>query len=114
MRMVNFSHDYMTSAMTDFPIVNFPYLSSNIPESPIYGIFISMLIRCARVCSKYKDFLFRGSILVSKLLKQGYYSRKRQTTFWKCYGRHTYLVHKFDTVVSHMLNGLFTSYDLHV
>ena len=49
----------------DFPMVNFPYLSSNISESPAYGAFVSQLIRYARVCSKYKDFLFRGFILVS-------------------------------------------------
>ena len=54
----------------DFPIVNFPYLSSNIPESPAYSVFVSQLVRYARVCSKYEDFLFRGSILVSKLLKR--------------------------------------------
>ena len=49
----------------DFPVVNCPYLSSNIPESPAYGVFVSQLIRYARGCSKYEDFLFRGSILVS-------------------------------------------------
>ena len=48
-----------------------PYLSSNIPESPAYGVFVAQLIRYARVCSKDEDFLFRGSILVSKLMKQG-------------------------------------------
>ena len=94
----------------DFPIVNFPYLSSDIPESPAYGVFVSQLIRYARVCSKYEDFLFRGSIPISKLLKQGYSSRNSfQTTFRKFYGRHTDLVNKFDTSVSHMLNGLFTN-----
>ena len=36
--MVNLSHDSMTSAMTDFHIVNFPYLNSNIPESPAYDM----------------------------------------------------------------------------
>ena len=85
----------------DFPIVNYPYLSSNIPESPAYGVFVSPLIRYARVCSKYEDFLFWGSILVSKLLKQGYSSRKFQTIFRKLYGRHTDLVHKFDTSVTY-------------
>ena len=36
----------------DFPIVNCPwYLSSNIPESPTYGVFVSQLMRYARVCS---------------------------------------------------------------
>ena len=85
------------------PMVNFPYLSSNIPESPV-----SQLIRYARVhgvCSIYEDFLFRGSILTSKLLKQGYSSRKFQTTFRKINGRHTDLVHKFDTSVPHNRNG---------
>ena len=103
--MVNFAHDSMTSVITDFPIVNFPYLSSNIPESHAYGVFVSHLIRYARVCLKYEDFLFRGSILVSKLLKQGYSSRKLQTTFRKLYGHHTYIVHKFDTSVSHNVEG---------
>ena len=96
----------------NFPIVNFPYLGSNIPESPAYGVFVSQLIRYARVCSKYEDFLFRGSVLVSKFLQQGYSSRKHQTTFRKFYGRHIDSVHKFDTCVAHMWNGLFTNSDI--
>ena len=32
---------------------NFPFIDSNIPESPAYGVFISQLIRYARVCSRY-------------------------------------------------------------
>ena len=28
------------------------------------------------------------------------------------YGRHTELVHKYDTSVSHMLNGFFTNCDI--
>ena len=73
----------------------------NIPESPAYAVFVSQLIRYARVYSIYEDFLFRGSILNSMLLEQGYSSRKLQTTFRKFYGRHTDLVHKFDTSLSH-------------
>ena len=38
MRMVNFSHDF------DFLIVNFPYLSSNISESPAYGVFFCLTV----------------------------------------------------------------------
>ena len=60
-----------------------------------------MRICYARACSKYEDFLFRRSILVSKLLSQGYYSRKLQTNFRKLYGRHAYHVHKFSISVSH-------------
>ena len=29
----------------NFPIVNFPFLCSNIPASPAYGVFVSQLIR---------------------------------------------------------------------
>ena len=35
----------------NFHITNFPFLSSNIPSSPAYGVFISQLIRYARACS---------------------------------------------------------------
>ena len=43
--MVNFSNDYDKNDDFDFHIVNLPYLSSNIPESPAYGVFVSQLIR---------------------------------------------------------------------
>ena len=70
----------------DFPIVNFLYLCSNIPESPAYGVLVSQSIQYARVCSKYDDFVFGDSILVSKLLRQGYFYWKLLTTFRKLYG----------------------------
>jgi len=31
----------MTNAMTSFPIVNFPFISSNIPASQAYGVYSS-------------------------------------------------------------------------
>ena len=43
----------------NFQITNFPYLSSNIPFSPAYGVFISQFIRYARVCSSYEWFIRR-------------------------------------------------------
>ena len=42
----------------NFHITNFPFLSSNIPSSPTYGVFISQLIRYARACSSYECFFF--------------------------------------------------------
>ena len=41
----------------NFHITNFPFLSSNIPTSLAYGVFISQLIRYARACSSYGFFL---------------------------------------------------------
>ena len=40
-----------------FHIVNFPFMSSNIPSAPAYGVYASQLIRYACCCSNYSDFL---------------------------------------------------------
>ena len=42
-------HNSFYDKLNDFSfhITNFPFLSSNIPSSTVYGVFISQLIRCA-------------------------------------------------------------------
>ena len=55
----------------DFEIINFPHLSSNIPTSPAYGIYISQLIRYSS-SSSYSDFVKRHQCLSRKLMNQGY------------------------------------------
>ena len=40
----------------DFDIVNFPFLDGDAPRRPFYGVYISQLIRFARVCSHFDDF----------------------------------------------------------
>ena len=47
----------------NFHITNFPFLSSNIPSSPAYGVFISQLIRYAGACSSYECFVLRAAWL---------------------------------------------------
>ena len=37
-------------------IVNFPFLDGDVPRFPSYGVYISQLIRFARVCSNVDDF----------------------------------------------------------
>ena len=44
--------------------------------------FVSQLIRCARVGSKYEDFLFRGSILVTLGLVQNMKIFCSEDLFW--------------------------------
>jgi hypothetical protein len=56
----------------DFPIVNFPFICSNIPAAPAYGVYISQMIRYPRACGSYQDFLDRGLLLTRKLLNQGF------------------------------------------
>ena len=65
----------------NFHITNFPFLSSNIPSSPAYGVFICQLIRYARACSSYECFILMARRLSSKLLKQGYLMERLKSSF---------------------------------
>ena len=56
----------------DIHVVNFPFLDGDVPCRPSYGVYISQLIRFARVCSHVDDFNARNKCLTAKLLKQGY------------------------------------------
>ena len=48
-----------------FHTVNFPFMSSNIPSAPAYGVYAPQLIRYAGCCSNYSDFLLRHKTLVT-------------------------------------------------
>ena len=39
-----------------FPTVIFPFIGSNIPASPAYGIDISQLVHFSRACARYSNF----------------------------------------------------------
>ena len=57
----------------DFDIVNFPFLDEgDVPRRASYGVYISQLIRFARVCNHVADFNTRNKCLTAKLLQQGY------------------------------------------
>ena len=56
----------------NFEIVNFPFLDGDVPRFPSYGVYISQLIRFARVCSNVDNFNNRNLFLTAKVLKQGY------------------------------------------
>ena len=52
----------------DFDIVNFPFLDGDVPRRASYGVYISQLIRFARVCNHVTDFNARNKCLTAKLL----------------------------------------------
>ena len=54
----------------NFPIVNLPFICSNIPAAPAYGVYTSQLIRYSRACGSYQDFLDRWLLLTRKILNQ--------------------------------------------
>ena len=41
----------------DFDVISFPYLDGNIPKGQSYGIFISQLIRYARINTSFSNFI---------------------------------------------------------
>ena len=55
----------------NFLIVNFSFICCNIPAAPVYGVYISKLIRYSRACGSYQAVLDRGLLLTRKLLNQG-------------------------------------------
>ena len=69
----------------DFDIVKFPFLNGDVPRSTSYGVYISQLIRFARVSSHVADFNAPYKSLTAKLLHQGYQYHKLRKTFSKFY-----------------------------
>ena len=91
----------------NFHIVNFPFLSSNIPSGPSYGVCISQLIRYARCFTYYVDFGYHHKLLVDRLLSQGYKVNRLKNAFQKFYGRYPDLVAKYQKSVTDRLNDSF-------
>ena len=51
-----------------FDIVSFPFLDGDIPHASSYGVYISRLIRFARVSNHLADFNAHSKTLTAKLL----------------------------------------------
>ena len=96
-----------------FHIVNFPFMSSNIPSAPAYGVYASQLIRYARCCSSYSDILLHHRVLVTRLLSQDYKVNRLSNTFKKFYSRHTNLVGQYKKHVSQMFADSISWNDFH-
>ena len=93
----------------NFHITNFPFLRSNIPSSPAYGVFISQLIRYARACSSYEWFVLRAAQLSSKLLRQEYVMERLKSSlrkFYARYGGYGDLIKHYEVSLSQMLHDI--------
>ena len=88
----------------DFDIVNFPFSDGDVPRSTSYGVYISQLIRFARVSSHVVDFNARNKSLTAKLLQQGYRYHKLRKTFSKFYRRYYELISKFNVGLETLLH----------
>ena len=81
-----------------FPIVNFPWLSGDVPRLPSHGIYISQLVRFARCCTSVFDFHSKNLQMSSKLLTQGYRYHKLRKTFGKFFRSYSELLSKFGAI----------------
>ena len=90
----------------NFHITNCPFLSSNIPSSPAYGVFISQLIRYARASSSYECFILRAVRLPNKLFGQGYVKERLRSYLRKFYGRYGDFIKRYEVTLSRMLHDI--------
>ena len=79
-------------------------MDGDVPRSTSYGVYISQLIRFARVSSHVVDFNARNKSLTAKLLQQGYRYHKLRKTFSKFYRRHYELVSKVNVGLKTLLH----------
>ena len=90
-----------------FPIVNFPFLDGDVPLAPSYGVYISQLIRYARVCSDVSDFNDRNLCITEKLLSQGFRYNKLIKTFTKFFHKYKTLASKYGCTCHNLIkNGI--------
>ena len=85
-----------------FHIVNFPFMSSNIPSAPAYGVYASQLIHYASCCSNYSGFSLHHRALMTRLLSQGYKVNCLSNTFKKFYGSYIDVVRQYKKNVCQM------------
>ena len=87
----------------DFDYVNFPFLDGDVPRLTSYGVYISQLIRFARVSSHINNFNTRNENLTTKLLRQGYRYHKLLKAFSKFYRRHFDILSKYNVGLKTLL-----------
>ena len=87
--------------------MNFPFICSNIPAAPAYGVYISQLIRYSRAYGSSQDFLDRVLLLTEKLLKEEFLLVKLKSSLRKIYGHHHDLVDRYGIYVSQMITDMF-------
>ena len=89
----------------NFPIVNFPFICSNIPATPAYGVYISQLTLYSTDCASYQDLIDRE--LTRKRLHQRFLLAKLKSSLRKFHGRHHDLVDRYRKSVVKMTTDMF-------
>ena len=85
-----------------FRIVNFPHMGSNIPANAAYGVYISQLVRYARIYTSKVDFMNRLRGLSLRLRQQRLETNQLQKSFNKFFNRHGLIVVKYGATLREM------------
>jgi hypothetical protein len=83
-------------------------MCSNIPASPVYGVYISQLIRYARASSNYSEFLKRHLHLKNRLLDQGYTKIRLNRSLKKFIFRYQDFVEIYSVSAETMISDAFS------
>ena len=75
------SRQFRAFSLSTVEIVNFPFLDGDVPRAASYGVYISQLIRFARVSSHVTSFNTRNKLLTAKRFNQGYRYHKLRKAF---------------------------------
>jgi len=79
--MEPWKQDFMTNVtILTFLSSTIPFLDSNTPSSPAYGVYMSQFIRFSRTCNSYQDFLHPSVLLTRKRLSQGFIETRMRST----------------------------------
>ena len=90
----------------NFNITNFPFLSSSIPFSPAYYVYISQIVRHARACTSYGCFIPRAVRLSNNLLGQEYVKERLKSSVRKFCSRYGDLTKQYKVPLSRMLHDI--------
>ena len=80
--------------------------SSNIARNTILGVFKSQVLRYARICSEFQDFLERLDIIVKKFMGLGFGKKLLKSHFVSLERKHNFL-RKFGRVKDNVQNKVF-------
>ena len=92
-----------------FMVINYPFISSNIPRVPSYGVYLAQLIRFCYIFSESNNLVNAFKELNKKLMDQGFVMNTLKRKFKVFTNRYLHLWCKFgmDMTSSDFINDIF-------
>ncbi len=82
----------------NFEVIKYTHVSSNTPDVTAYGVFLSQLIRNARLCMLKEDFIHRTTVLFKYLQERGFNRIKLIQTICKFAEKYKTLLYRLKIV----------------